>query len=114
MKMSAARQEQSAKKSIEEGKFFAAISYIAFLCVVTLLLKRENKFALYHAKQGLIIFVAEATILMIAGFPFVGQIVYIVGSSLALGVSVYGILYAIQGKKVKIPLVTNFAEKISL
>ena len=108
------KEKTGENKQIEEGKFFAAISYIAFLCVVTLLLKRENKFALYHAKQGLIIFVAEAALLMVAMFPVVGQIAYIIGSSLALVASVYGILHAIQGKEVKIPLVTNFAEKISL
>ena len=45
------------EQEVREGKFFAVISYVSFLCIITLILKKSNKFALYHAKQGLVLFV---------------------------------------------------------
>ena len=44
-------------KEIQEGKIFAVISYMIILCVVTLALKKENRFALFHGKQGLVILI---------------------------------------------------------
>ncbi|EKD47008.1 MAG: hypothetical protein ACD_66C00259G0004, partial [uncultured bacterium] len=45
------------KKDIEDNKVLAALSYIFILCFVPLLLARDSKFAQYHAKQGLVLFV---------------------------------------------------------
>ena len=44
-------------KEIQEGKMYAVIAYLGILCLVPLLLKKENKFALFHGKQGLVLFI---------------------------------------------------------
>ena len=43
---------------VQEGKLFAVISYLGILCVITLLTKKDNAFALFHAKQGLVLLIA--------------------------------------------------------
>ncbi len=42
---------QGQDKEIQEGKFFAVISYIGFLCIISLVLKKENKFDKYPKRQ---------------------------------------------------------------
>lgn len=100
-------------KDIQEGKFFALISYISFLCVLTLLLKKENKFALYHAKQGLIIFVGEVICFVLSVIPLLRALCAIVTVVFILS-SIWGIILAAKGSYGRIPLVTEIAKKISL
>jgi len=42
---------------IARGKFFAAISYVWVLCFVPIFFKRKNRFAVFHAKQSLLLFI---------------------------------------------------------
>lgn len=37
---------------VKEGKVFAILAYIGILCLIPLLVKKENKFAFFHAKTG--------------------------------------------------------------
>ena len=43
-------------KEIEDGKIWAFIGYWWILFLVPLLGKKDNKFALFHGKQGLVLF----------------------------------------------------------
>ncbi|MCX5712877.1 MAG: hypothetical protein NTY47_07465 [Candidatus Omnitrophica bacterium] len=99
---------------VQEGKFFAVISYISFLCIITLLLKKENKFALFHAKQGLVIFVAEVVVFIISIIPLLGLLLGMAGFVIFTVFSVWGIIEAWQGKLKRLPLVAEFSDKIIL
>ena len=99
---------------VQEGKFFAVISYISFLCIITLLLKKENKFALFHAKQGLVIFVAEVVVFIVSIIPLLGPLLGMAGFVIFTGFSVWGIIEAWQGRLKRLPLVANFSDKIIL
>jgi uncharacterized membrane protein len=101
-------------KEIREGKFFAVISYITFLCIVSLILKKDNKFAVYHAKQGLVLFVLEVASFIISIIPFLGAFLKTFGVVIFGLVSLWGILQALMGEVRKIPFVSDIAEKIIL
>lgn len=62
----------SADKDIEANKTLAALSYAWILCLVPLLGRRDSKFAQFHAKQGLVLFIIE----IIAGLIFLGPAVW--------------------------------------
>ena len=49
-----------------EGKVFAILAYLPFLCIIPLVLKKDNDFVLSHGKQGLVIFVAEIGIFILS------------------------------------------------
>jgi len=106
--------ETDNNKEIQEGKFFAVICYISFLCLVALFLKKENKFVLYHAKQGLVIFVFEVACYFISVIPKLGGLIYTVGMLLALWVSIWALWNTLMGKQFRIPLVSDIADKIAL
>jgi uncharacterized membrane protein len=106
--------EDGQTKDIQEGKFFAVISYISFLCVVTLLLKKDNKFALYHAKQGLVLFVFEVACFILTIIPFLGALIRILGSVVLFLCSLWGILQALSGNYNRCPVISEIADNIIL
>ena len=100
------------EEDVREGKFFAVISYVCFLCIITLVLKKDNKFALYHAKQGLVLFVMEVAAFILSIIPFLGWLIGIFGYALFLLASLWGIMQAGLGVNSRIPIVTNISEKV--
>jgi uncharacterized membrane protein len=102
------------EKEIHDGKFFAIISYVSFLCIITLVLKKNNKFALYHAKQGLVLFVMEVAAFILSIIPLLGWLIGIFGYAIFLLVSVWGIMQAALGINSRIPVITKIAEKVIL
>ena len=102
------------EQEIREGKFFALISYVSFLCIITLVLKKSNKFALYHARQGLVLFVLEVGAFILSIIPLLGWLIGVFGYALFLLVSVWGIIQASLGLYCRIPVVTDIAEKVIL
>jgi uncharacterized membrane protein len=102
------------EQQVHDGKFFAVISYVSFLCIITLLLKKDNKFALYHAKQGLVLFVMEVAAFILSIIPFLGWLIGIFGYALFLLVSLWGIMQAGLGISSRIPVITEISEKVIL
>ncbi|NQT23292.1 MAG: hypothetical protein HQ579_07665 [Candidatus Omnitrophica bacterium] len=101
-------------KEIQEGKIYAVIGYLWILCLVPLLLKKENKFALFHAKQGLILFICEIALAIVGIVPVLGWLISMLGW-LACGIlSLVGMVQALMGNYWKMPIVGDYAEKISL
>ncbi|MBU1727445.1 MAG: hypothetical protein KJ880_07435 [Candidatus Omnitrophica bacterium] len=107
-------KEAIRNKEVEEGKFFAVISYISFLCVVSLLLKKDNKFVLYHAKQGLVLFVIEVVGFIFSIVPPLGWFYRVFGVAIFIVVSLLGAYNAYKGVFFGLPWISNAAEKISL
>lgn len=94
----------------EENRMAAIMSYIPLLCFIPLLNMPENKTARFHARQGVLLFVAElaALIMLVDGIShFIFKTILIV----ALGLSVVGLYFALKGKNYKLPFVGDIADK---
>ena len=59
------KDASSTDPQILEGKVFAILSYLSILCIIPLVLKKDNAFVLKHGKQGLILFLGEVAIFII-------------------------------------------------
>lgn len=94
------------QKDIEENKIFAALSYLGILVLVPLLAKKESKFAMFHAKQGLVLLVGWI-IAWLLSFVFIGFILDVI----LIIFSIWGIVNAATGKYTKLPLIGDLAEK---
>lgn len=93
-------------KDAEENKVFAILAYLGVLVLVPLLAKKESKFAMFHAKQGLVLLIGWIVGWLLS-FVFVGFIV-----DIALIVfSVWGVINAATGKYIKLPLIGDLSEK---
>lgn len=102
------------EQEIREGKFFAIISYVSFLCIITLVLKKSNKFALYHARQGLVLFVMEVAAFILSIIPLLGWLIGVFGYALFLLVSIWGIMQAALGIYCRIPVISEISERVIL
>jgi uncharacterized membrane protein len=91
----------------------AILSYIPFLCLIPLLQMRDSEHARFHSKQGLLLFLIEllAVVFLIPGISsMIWKAVIIV----ALGASLAGIIFGIQGRKYKLPVIGDIAQKMKL
>ena len=94
-------------KDVEENKTIACLSYIGILCLIPLLAKKDSKFAVANAKQGLALLIVDVIVSAISWIPFVGWL-------LAIGVliiSIMGVVNCLQGKLWKIPYLYNLSRK---
>lgn len=99
---------------IKEGKIYAMVAYWGFLCILPLLVKKENKFAVFHGKQGLVLFIFLAAGFLFNIIPGLGRIVWQIVSFLYVFMFLWGTLQALMGKYGRIPIVSDFADKIEL
>jgi uncharacterized membrane protein len=125
---------QSEQQLIEEGKIFALLAYLGILCLVPLLAKKDNKFAYFHAKQGLVLFIVEVVLFIVIAIVSVviGIIGGIIGHGLGfitgilslllwllwllcvvgfLALSIMGIVNSLNGKYWEMPVLGKYAQK---
>ena len=96
-----------------DAQFFAAIGYMSFLCFVPLTLKKENKFALFHGKQALVLFILELAAAILKVVPVFGDLVFTL-SFVVLGIlSLVGIVKVLMGERWEIPVVHEIAGRIT-
>ena len=99
---------------IQDGKFFALIGYISVLCLVPLILKKDNKFAVFHGKQGLVLFILEVAAAILKSIPAIGEVVFSL-AFVVLGIlSLIGIIKVLMNEYWEMPYVSQVAQKISI
>jgi uncharacterized membrane protein len=99
------------KEDVLDGKMYAILSYLSILCIIPLILKKTNPFVLAHGKQGLIIFIIQ-TAVWILSIVFPGILTPLTFVLMVL--SFVGLIAVLKGEFIRLPIVANFADKISL
>ena len=107
-------EEKGVDPVVQEGKIYALVSYLWILCLIPLFFKKGNKFALFHGKQGLALFIGEIAISIIGVIPFIGWAIFFLGSFVFGVLSLAGMIHAILGNYWKMPFIGEIAEKIQL
>ena len=97
---------------IIEGKVFAILAYLSILCIIPLVFKKNNPFVLSHGKQGLVIFVGEASVFVIQ--IAVGSWILSLGTFVFGIFSLWGIIEVLRGRYIKLPIIAGIADKITL
>jgi uncharacterized membrane protein len=100
---------------VEEERIAAILSYIPFLCFIPLvnIHWKENKEARFHARQGIMLFLIE----LIAVLMLVDDLARFVFRAILVGaaaLAVAGVYFALQGKKYRLPFVSDLADKLKL
>ena len=105
----------SDEQAIEEGKVYAFVGYWHILFLVPLLLKKDNTFALFHAKQGLVLFVLEMIVWTLGFIPVIGWfIIRPLGFIFCLIMAIAGMVQALRGVYWKMPWLGRYAEGIKI
>jgi uncharacterized membrane protein len=98
---------------ILEGKIWALMGYLWILCLIPLIMKKDNEFSLFHARQGLFLFVSSVICSGLTCLPFI-RLIGVLGNLVIFVLSIIGIIYVLRGIYWKIPLIGEYAEKIEL
>lgn len=103
-------ENKLSEEEIVDGAPFAALSYVFFLWIFVYIFKKENEFARFHARQGIVIFIGEIIFAVLSLLPWIGKVFYVIGLLLFLVVSIYGINCALSGRMIRIPGVSKMAD----
>ena len=98
-------------RQVLNSKIIILLAYFPFLCIVPLLVKKDDAFALSHGKQGLVLFLAEIAIFILS--ILFGWVLK-VGMFVLLVLAFLGMLAVLNGRTIQLPLVGRLADKISL
>ena len=110
-----------------EDKVFAALGYLSILFVVPLILKHDNDSVYFHAKQGMVLFLAEVVVwfvlfmlesFIVALLPrisfsitsWLGALAWI----LFVALSVIGVYNALRGKRWEMPILGRIAKSVEV
>ena len=113
---------------VDEGKLFAVLAYLLGLVgiLIVFLAKKDNKFAVYHAKQSICLvilaiggYIGITMLSFIMGFiPIIGWIfgslVWFAFSIACLIFIILGVMNALNGQMKPLPVIGVFADKINL
>jgi uncharacterized membrane protein len=98
---------------VEKAKGIAWLSYLGILWLVPLLTMKENAFAKFHVKQGIVLTIYGLAVGIVGGaIPVLGWFVILpIGLILILVFCIIGIINSLSGKYWKCPLgVSQLAE----
>jgi len=101
----------------DESKVWAFLAYLLGIIgfVLVLLVKKHDKFAMYHAKQSLVLFILGVVINIAGMVPFVGWFVILpIGGIFVLVLWIIGMVNAAMGHKKPLPIIGKYGEKIKL
>ncbi len=102
-------------QDIEKHKGIACLSYISLLFLVPLLTEKESKFAQFHAKQGMALFIVWVVADLVLGvIPMLGWMLVPVANLFFVIVSIIGIIKTLGGEAWEIPGVSVITKKINL
>lgn len=89
---------------VEKNKGVAIVAYIVFF--IPLLAAKDSQYAMYHANQGLLLFLAAIAVNIVgAMIPFLGwMIVSPLGNIAVFVFAVIGIMNAAKGEQKPLPL----------
>lgn len=97
-----------------EQMVFGILSYLGILVLIPLLIKKDDDFVHFHAKQGLIMLLIWIAIWIITLIPVIG---WVFGSLLYIAlllVSLIAIVKVLMGQKWEIPIVSTYADKLNV
>jgi len=108
--------KKSAHKSagVDDAKIISAIGYLGILCLVPLLLKKDDALAQHHGKQGLVILIAWVLLGAVGWIPLLGWMIAVIGSAILLILMIIGIIKALNGEMWVMPVLGKYAEQIKL
>jgi len=106
------RRSKRQDTPVAEGKVFAILAYLSILCIIPLLLKKENPFVLAHGKQGLVLFLGEVGVFIV--HILLGSWILRLGMFVLLAMSFVGIIAVLRGRTIDLPVASGIAKKITL
>jgi len=108
------KPEEKKEEAKEKINVMAIFSYLGILVLVPLLTEKKDEFVRFHAKQGLVLLIAEIATMMAGWIPFVGWTISTIGGILGLVLSIIGIMNVVNCKKDPLPVLGQLGERFKI
>lgn len=108
------RTDASASSPAHANRVVAVLSYLWIFFVVPLVLRPNDEFVQFHAKQGIVVALAWFVLWVIGIIPLLGWLIFFIGGMLLLVVNVLAIVKAWQGERWQIPYLYQYVAKLGL
>lgn len=96
---------------IDRGKALSALSYVLPILVLVPLIQRDNAFALFHARQVLVMVVLLVGLSVLAVVPVLGCFLAPAALVCWLVFGIMGVMNAINGRAQMLPGIGVYGEK---
>jgi len=94
-------------KVSQDDKTFGAIANLWILSIIILIMKKDSDFVKFHARQGLVLFLAT---IILGWIPVLGWVLVLIASLMML----FGAYKAATGEMWEMPIIGPLAKKINL
>jgi uncharacterized membrane protein len=94
---------------IEKAKGTAWLSYLGILWLIPLLTMKDNAFAKFHVKQGIMLTIIWVASSVLAAIPIIGWLADLVLWIYAVVMMVLGIINSLNGNYWKMPIAGKWA-----
>ncbi len=94
------------------AQVLAVLSYFGVLCLVPLVVNRDDPYVRFHARQGIVLWMWEVLAIYTLMIPGLGKLFFQFSSAACLVLSVVGVVSVLLGRAWKFPLVGDWAEKL--
>lgn len=95
------------RETSEHARISSALGYLFFFIPMTM--HPESKFALYHANQGMLLFIwMSVGVLLASMIPYVGPILAVFMIAFGVGVGLRGMIVALRCEAKRMPLIGKF------
>jgi len=109
--------KRKVKNKSDDSKLYALLGILLTIIgfIVVYATKKNDKYAMYYAKQGLVLFivgvVASIVMMVLVFIPILGWLINLVIWIGLLALWIIGILNSLSGKQKEIPFIGQFADK---
>lgn len=102
-------------KKQDDSKLFAFLGILLTVIgfIIAYATKKEDKYVMFYAKQGLVLFIASVIIWVVAMIPIVGGIISWIAWIGWIILWVIGMIYSLSGQMKDIPIIGEFAAKFN-
>ncbi len=109
------KKEEEKKQDGAEGiNAIAILSYLGILVLVPLLAAKEDEFAQYHAKQGLVLLIVAVIGMFVGAVPIIGWLLIPFISLGTIILAIMGIINVLKKEKKELPVVGKYAKQFKI
>ncbi|MBF0308758.1 MAG: hypothetical protein HQL56_04430 [Magnetococcales bacterium] len=92
-------------------RMMAAFSYLGVLCLVPLLLNRDDAYVAFHARQGLVLWIWAVISFFVMHLPGLGPYLFSTSTVLITFASLAGLVSVLLNRSWKLPFIGDMAAR---
>ncbi|MEE8483711.1 MAG: hypothetical protein V3S46_03855 [Nitrospinota bacterium] len=95
-----------------KSRFLSVLSYLGILCLVPMILNKDDEYVNFHARQGLFLWMWGVLAIFGLYVPVVGRYFFSISALLIVLFSLIGILSVLMTRAWRFPIIGDWAERL--